>query len=136
MTKDPGNIYASDAISNVFPVAPAFADALAGVSEAYAESVAAFQEEVASFLSQRWAADLALPGEIAKCRDLGDIALKQQDWLTEAVQDYADEAMRLVDLAQREVRHGLKPWFEAVLHAFVPGGPAQSEDDVPLVMME
>lgn len=136
MTKTTENVGTDHATAGILPVPPAFADAVAGAGEAYAATIAAFQGEIAAFLTRRWAADLALPGEMAKCRDLGDVAFKQQDWLTETVQAYADEAMRLIDLVQRETRHGLRPWFEAALHAMVPGVPAEREEDVPLVMME
>jgi hypothetical protein len=58
----------------------------------------AWQQEVSRFFGARIEADIAAQKSLVECRNLADAAKLQQDWLATAVNDYVNEAGRLVEI--------------------------------------
>jgi hypothetical protein len=68
-------------------------------SEAYGRALLAWQSELLRFTSARLRNDTEFGRSLIGCRDWQDAARLQQAWLSGTVQDYVDQAGRLLRLA-------------------------------------
>ncbi len=74
---------------------------LSRATETYQKAWTAWQEEIARFTKSRWQRDSEAAQRMLTSPNWSEAMKVQQEWLTSAGQDYADEANRLIQLAQK-----------------------------------
>jgi hypothetical protein len=74
---------------------------LSRATETCQKACLAWQEEIARFAKARWQRDSEAAQRMLMSPNWSEALKVQQEWLTSAGQDYADEANRLVQLAQK-----------------------------------
>jgi hypothetical protein len=88
----------------LFPGAALWANPLGAWGEAgstYLKACAAWQQELSRFFGARIEADIAAQRSLAECRNLADAAKLQQEWAATAVNDYVNEAGRMIEILSR-----------------------------------
>lgn len=71
----------------------------ARTGSAYSKAYLAWQDEILRFTSTRFQRDAEFGTNLLKCDKWADAARLQQSWVTSAVEDYVNEANKLMELA-------------------------------------
>jgi hypothetical protein len=81
-------------------------DALARATEWYAKTLLSWQGEIVRFATARLDSDVEFGRSVMNCRNWTEASRLQQDWAVSTLNDYADEANRLVQLATGQEKEG------------------------------
>lgn len=81
-------------------------EALMKASRAYWDALSELNGELSGFFTKRLQHDMELGQSMAGCNDLQEIARLQQDWARTAMEDYAAEATKLLQLYSRAGTQG------------------------------
>ncbi len=84
------------------------AASLAAASQAYMSAMGKCQGEICSFVTRRLTSDLEHGRQLAACRDWGQAAQMQQQWLSQAVEDYVSEGQKLMQLTTKAATAGIR----------------------------
>ncbi len=82
---------------------------LSRATETYQKACLAWQQEITRFASARWQRDSEAAQKMLASPNWSEAMKVQQEWLTSTGQDYADEANRLVQLAQKAGSDVMQP---------------------------
>ena len=84
---------------------PATTEWLNGTGEIWA-TASQWQREMLNFVSQRLARDSETLQQLTACQSVQDLTTIQSKWLQETVQDHANEATKVMEIAANHVRYG------------------------------
>ncbi len=82
------------------------ATSLAAASQAYMNAVGKCQGEICSFVTKRLTNDLEHGRKLAECKDWHQAAAIQQQWLSQAVEDYVSEGQKLMQMTTQAATTG------------------------------
>lgn len=90
--------------------------------QAYAVGMATLNFEVMSFVNARVNQDVELGQALFRCGKWSDAMDLQQHWMSQATQQYLDEASRLIDLTSQVSKNNWAPIFERTNHTLTSLG--------------
>ena len=77
--------------------------ALANAAQTWFAATAECQREMLDFLCRRLQADGETFSETLSCRNLADVTTIQSRWVSEAIRDYRDEGVKLMEIYSQAV---------------------------------
>lgn len=90
----------------------AMMEAFAEASQAYMQRMAALNEELMGFASDRMQRNSKASESLMKCKDWNDAVKVQQEWLKGVSEQYLSEFTKLVEMSTKAALAGLNPLVE------------------------